>query len=333
MRPTSFKLLVFSQVLAASTVWFAYQQSKYLFERQPISSGNLDREGHAFMIAELARLLETTQFPDDFTLNSQAVDYYERRVDSATSKIDSLTEQVADIVSDGNDPSERRLVSKLNRNIRALEEKREQYLGNKIFHTLVAGDPAGALLEIGSLLDDTAILAGDRPPHFQELSELFEFKGTMHFVIGEQNNCQENHNARSCILPFHQRAFHINAAGAEMAIRYLRLALEGEPKNPESRWLYNLAHMTLGQYPQSVPKHLRIRFGKYDSELNFPYFPDRAPALGVDTQGSWAGPVWKISMETVCWICLPPRSNLTTTSVCISIGEIRDWKTSPSGQV
>ena len=176
--------------------------------------------------------------------------------DSTQFELESLLRQVANLSSNAETSDTRLGVESLTGRIGDLQEKLEQFRGQYIHQTLLAGYPERALAELDSLFDDRAILAGERPPEFKNLAELFQLKGMMHFVIGEQSNCRSNHNSRSCILPFHQDAHHINPAGSTMALKYLGLSLEGDPENPTSLWLYNLANLTLGKSPDAVPEKL-----------------------------------------------------------------------------
>ena len=54
----------------------------------------------------------------------------------------------------------------------------------------------------------------------------------------------------SCILPIAPAAVHTNPTGSRLAIRHFTEYLEQFPDDLEVRWLLNLAHMTLGEYPE-----------------------------------------------------------------------------------
>ena len=43
--------------------------------------------------------------------------------------------------------------------------------------------------------------------------------------------------------------------------------LEKDPKDVESRWLLNLAHMTLGTWPDGVPERWRIGAKAFETAL------------------------------------------------------------------
>ncbi len=87
---------------------------------------------------------------------------------------------------------------------------------------------------------------------------LHEFLAICYLRIGEQENCQHNHNDDSCIIPIQEKGIHIKEMGSQKAIeKYLEL-LHVFPDDYQSRWLLNLAYMTLDKYPADVPKKFLI---------------------------------------------------------------------------
>lgn len=75
---------------------------------------------------------------------------------------------------------------------------------------------------------------------------------------GERMNCITNHGAESCILPIKGMAIHSDPTGSTKAIEIYKKLLAKHPDDLESKWLLNLAYMTLGEYPKGVPKRLYI---------------------------------------------------------------------------
>jgi len=69
--------------------------------------------------------------------------------------------------------------------------------------------------------------------------------------------------------------------GMEGALRELTTALEKDPSDLKSRWLLNIAYMTLGRYPAEVPAKWLIPPGTFDSEYDISRFPDVAPEAGL----------------------------------------------------
>lgn len=109
--------------------------------------------------------------------------------------------------------------------------------------------------------------------------------------IGEQDNCVNNHNADSCLLPIRDGGVHRNPRGSRAAMTHLSRILEKYPGDLRARWLLNLAAMTLGEYPEGVPTAWRIDPQVFASEYPLPRFHDVAQALGVDRDGLAGGVV------------------------------------------
>jgi hypothetical protein len=102
--------------------------------------------------------------------------------------------------------------------------------------------------------------------------------------LGEQDNCLLNHTADSCIMPIASTGVHQNERGSRAAIAALDQLLTMQPRSAQYTWLLNLAHMTLGQYPDGVPKKFRIPPATFESEAEMPRLDDVAAAAGVDVR-------------------------------------------------
>ena len=104
--------------------------------------------------------------------------------------------------------------------------------------------------------------------------------------MGENDNCVSNHNSASCILPLKSKAFHKNTKGSLSAIEMYTKLLRVYPDDLQSRWLINIAYMTLGKYPAGVPKEYLIPFDALDEKVEgFVPFENLAVDLGVDVNG------------------------------------------------
>jgi tetratricopeptide (TPR) repeat protein len=99
---------------------------------------------------------------------------------------------------------------------------------------------------------------------------------------GEQENCLVNHTNESCIIPIGPKAIHQLRDGSSNAIRLFNEVLAAKPDDMDSKYLLNIAHMTLGQYPDGVQEQYRIPSAYFDSNPSFPVFKDIAMDLGVD---------------------------------------------------
>jgi hypothetical protein len=107
-------------------------------------------------------------------------------------------------------------------------------------------------------------------------------KGMAFMRLGEQENCLATHNADSCVFPLRPKAYHLLPRGSRGAIAMFSAHLAEHPDDLGTRWLLNLAHMTLGEYPDKVNPQYLIPPDKFASEYNLPRFLDVSDGLGVD---------------------------------------------------
>jgi hypothetical protein len=99
--------------------------------------------------------------------------------------------------------------------------------------------------------------------------------------LGEQENCLDNHNADSCLLPIQGGGVHQLTRGSRNAVKVLQDILDTDP-SPYAIWLFNIAYMTLGEYPAQVPEQWRIPPEVFKSDYDIKRFPDIAGQLGLD---------------------------------------------------
>ena len=93
---------------------------------------------------------------------------------------------------------------------------------------------------------------------------------------GEQRNCLQRHNPDSCLLPIRGGGEHAAPEGARKAEREYLAILAEEPGDLASRWLLNIAAMTLGHHPGGVPKRFLIPPSAFRTPAALPRFPDLA---------------------------------------------------------
>ena len=152
---------------------------------------------------------------------------------------------------------------------------------------LRAGDSAGAveqLEKIRALCKDKGIAL---TPQFE--GEVRDTLAISYLRLGEQENCVENHGQSSCLFPIRPDAVHKLTRGGEGAVRELTSALQSNPKDLSARWLLNIAYMTLGKYPQDVPKQWLIAANQFDSEYDIGRFKDIARDTGLRVTGHSGG--------------------------------------------
>lgn len=105
---------------------------------------------------------------------------------------------------------------------------------------------------------------------------------------GERTNCIAGHETESCIMPLHGLGIHDDPFGSTKAIEVYSFLLEQNPNDLESKWLLNLAYMTLGEYPARVPKKYLIPGLEGDTTTKVAPFNDIAGGLGIMV-GNMAG--------------------------------------------
>ena len=116
--------------------------------------------------------------------------------------------------------------------------------------------------------------------------------GVAYMRQGETQNCCPNEigiasNPDSCILPLRDGGIHTQQESSLQAITYLTEVLRNTtvelPLHLEARWLLNIAYMTIGGYPEQVPKLYLLPPEAFQSAEEMPRFANIAPHLGLDT--------------------------------------------------
>jgi len=98
--------------------------------------------------------------------------------------------------------------------------------------------------------------------------------------LAEDQNC---HLAArdACLAPISRQGVHVRREGATRAARALDEILRLEPDNLRARWLLNIAHMTLGTYPDGVPVRQRIPPAAFGAAFPLPRFDNVAAEAGL----------------------------------------------------
>jgi hypothetical protein len=95
-------------------------------------------------------------------------------------------------------------------------------------------------------------------PDGRHLVAILEDLAITNLKIGELAN-RANPTARLvCTLPLSNSLGHQNTQGSADAIGHLLRLLELQPENVKFRWLLNVAHMTLGTYPEQIPERFVV---------------------------------------------------------------------------
>ena len=128
-------------------------------------------------------------------------------------------------------------------------------------------------------------------------SRLLVVRALAHIRQGEQQNCNDRHSRQSCLLPIRGSGVYQRREGPQAAIQVLNGVLADDPANLRARWLLNVAHMTLGQYPAGVPAAALIPPAAFASQHALPRFPNVAG-----------------DVASTCTACPAARSSRTSTA-------------------
>jgi hypothetical protein len=154
---------------------------------------------------------------------------------------------------------------------------------------LYAGRYAAALDAVGNLLSDVDRHGADLDA--DAYLNLLMLQATTWMRMGEEQNCADNHNADSCLLPIKGGGVHMKREGSTRALETLDRILRIDPDNLRARWLVNIAHMTLGSYPDGVPPRLLIPPSAFASSYAMKPFTNVASEVGLDIYGLSGGAV------------------------------------------
>jgi len=144
---------------------------------------------------------------------------------------------------------------------------------------------AEQLLNAGQTEAAIEILKGITGDNFSVMTEdnklLFDMYALAYLRLGEQQNCIQNHTSSSCIVPIALEGQHKLVDGSTRAIEMYTKILDKFPNDSQSKWLLNIANMTLGKYPAGVPAKYRVPESVF-KPVNGPSFKDIAINLGID---------------------------------------------------
>ena len=116
-------------------------------------------------------------------------------------------------------------------------------------------------------------------------ADLMALLGIVALRRGEVDNCIGCVGPSSCIFPIAHDAVHTRQAGSRDAVDRFTAYLQEWPGDIRIRWLLNLAYMTLGEYPDKVPKQHLIPLDTFQSKLDVGRFQNVAPAVGLIARG------------------------------------------------
>jgi hypothetical protein len=109
--------------------------------------------------------------------------------------------------------------------------------------------------------------------------------------MAEDQNCHLAGNRDACLAPIRGPGVHLQREGSTRAIQALEEVVRREPDNLRARWLLNIAHMTLGSYPEGVPARQRIPPAAFAPGYALPRFDNVAREVGVDVSSLSGGAI------------------------------------------
>jgi tetratricopeptide (TPR) repeat protein len=179
-----------------------------------------------------------------------------------------------------------------------LNSQKAAYFFNQLQQAPPAQQPTMKFLYADQLLN-----AGQNEMAIMQLTELtqlyrdelnantkpiYEYLALAYMRLGEQDNCINTHTAESCILPIQNGGVYKLPSGPTNAIRIYERLLAQFPDDVQSKWLLNIAYMTLGRWPDGVPAKHRLPEKIFQNRGNI-RFKDVAIPLGLDVRGISGG--------------------------------------------
>jgi tetratricopeptide (TPR) repeat protein len=116
----------------------------------------------------------------------------------------------------------------------------------------------------------------------QLLPEVEEMLGVAYLHRAGAVNDLYRHSGDLCLFPIRPELSYPKGADSQKAIPHFLASLKLRPGDIETRWLLNLAYMTLGKYPAGVPKEHLFAPSHFASAEDIGRFPDVAPRTGLD---------------------------------------------------
>lgn len=131
-----------------------------------------------------------------------------------------------------------------------------------------------------------------RLPRYMNPVDLKPDQAVAYMRLGERANCMLNHNGSSCIFPIKDSGIHQIQTGSQKAIETLENVLKSNSNDAQSRWLLNIAYMTLGRYPAQVPaQYLIPNLDADDGPYKIKPFTDVAASVGVNLNSRAGGSI------------------------------------------
>ena len=224
-------------------------------------------------------------------------DPFTTKIYEAKVRPDELTLQMIEKVKEHHDAIQPELVNyALNGRKAKIMQARLDSLSPGKEMDLLLYDYAEELLRAGNINESIVIFEDfynffqekDFPEKVETIAEVQRRLAIANLRKAEIENCVINHNNESCIIPLSEKAQYKITEHSLKAIEYIEQFLQAFPGDYEVQYLLNIAHMTLGQYPDQVPDEFRLP-ESYFERSEFPRFKDIAMDVGVDVRALSGG--------------------------------------------
>jgi hypothetical protein len=154
---------------------------------------------------------------------------------------------------------------------------------------LNAGRFRDAISELDGLAEDARTSEPQRWPRFYPAVTIQ--KAMAYLRMAEEENCHQSNTADSCLLPIRGGGVHVRREGSTRAIEVLDEVLSVQPDELRARWLLNVAHMTLGSYPDGVKRSQLIPPSAFTAHHPLPRFDNVARDAGLEIYARAGGAV------------------------------------------
>lgn len=152
------------------------------------------------------------------------------------------------------------------------------------------GEPASAYEDWSKL----RALVEQNPEYAAEwLSTVIFLQGVAGLRQGESENCINCRGEGACVFPILPTAVHKQRDGSELAVRHFTEYLQRHPGDRAAMWLLNVAHMTLGQYPDGVAEEHLLPLESFcdEPEQSIGAFCDIGHLAGVNRLNQAGGAI------------------------------------------
>ena len=115
-----------------------------------------------------------------------------------------------------------------------------------------------------------------------EIPKMEEILGIIYLHKSEMENDVYREPGERCLFPMRPGNAFKKTGDSEKSIAYFQKYLEKKPDELDVKWLLNVAYMTVGKYPASVPDRYLLPMSLFESKEDVGRFKDVAPEAGLN---------------------------------------------------